>query len=261
MAVFTDQTNRQIEISSKPLRIISTVPSQTELLYDLGLEEQVVGITAYCVHPKHWLSEKQVTGGTKDLKIDLIKSLKPDLIISNKEENIKEQIEELAKDFPVWLSDIVTVDDALNMISVVGKVTHTSEKAQQIVQQITAERNKLSKPSSPIKAAYFIWNDPMMVAGEDTFINAIMKEAGLGNAFADREERYPKITEQELLTANPDLIILSSEPYRFTTKHLHEFATLCPKAKIKIMDGEMFSWYGSRMVKTFPYLKKMLAVR
>lgn len=255
MAVFTDQTKRQIEISSTPLRIISTVPSQTELLYDLGLEEQVVGITAYCVHPQHWLSEKQVIGGTKNLKIDLIRSLKPDLIIGNKEENIKEQIEELATNIPVWLSDIVTVDDALEMISEVGKITNTSAKAEDLVAEIQTERHKLSKPTTPKKAAYFIWNEPMMVAGTDTFINAMMEEAGLVNAFAHREERYPQITKEELKQANPDLIILSSEPYRFTTKHLHEFATLCPQAKVKIMDGEMFSWYGSRMKKAFGYLK------
>lgn len=258
MAVFTDQTKRQIEISSTPLRIISTVPSQTELLYDLGLEEQVVGITAYCVHPKHWLSEKQVIGGTKNLKIDLIRSLKPDLIIGNKEENIKEQIEELETAIPVWLSDIVTVDDALEMISEVGKITNTSAKAEALVAEIQAERNKLPKPSTPKKTAYFIWNEPMMVAGTDTFINAMMEEAGLVNAFAHSEERYPQITEGELKAANPDLIILSSEPYRFTTKHLHEFATLCPQAKVKIMDGEMFSWYGSRIKKAFGYLKQTL---
>lgn len=257
MAVFTDQTKRQIEISSTPLRIISTVPSQTELLYDLGLEEQVVGITAYCVHPKHWLSEKQVIGGTKNLKLDLIRSLKPDLIIGNKEENIKEQIEELATDIPIWLSDIVTVDDALEMISEVGKITNTSAKAEALVEEIRTERNKLRKPSTPKKAAYFIWNEPMMVAGTDTFINAMMEEAGLENAFAHREERYPQITEEELMQANPDLIILSSEPYRYTTTHLHEFAALCPQAKIKIMDGEMFSWYGSRMKKAFSYLKML----
>lgn len=255
MAVFTDQTKRQIEIGSTPLRIISTVPSQTELLYDLGLEEQVVGITAYCVHPKHWLSEKQVIGGTKNLKIDLIRSLKPDLIIGNKEENIKEQIEELAIDIPVWLSDIVTVDDALEMISEVGKITNTSDKSEALVAEIQIERSKLSKPTTPKKAAYFIWNEPMMVAGTDTFINAMMEEAGLENAFTHREERYPQITKEELKAVNPDLIILSSEPYRFTTRHLHDFATLCPQAKVKIMDGEMFSWYGSRMKKAFGYLK------
>lgn len=261
MAVFTDQTKRQIEISSTPLRIISTVPSQTELLYDLGLEEQVVGITAYCVHPQHWLSEKQVIGGTKNLNIDLIRNLEPGLIIGNKEENIKEQIEELETDIPVWLSDIVTVDDALEMISEVGKITNTSAKAEALIDEVQIERNKLSKPTTRKKAAYFIWNEPMMVAGKDTFINAMMQESGLENAFAHREERYPQITGKELKKLHPELIILSSEPYRFTTKHLHEFAALCPRANVKIMDGEMFSWYGSRMKKAFSYLAQKLTKR
>ncbi|WP_417601507.1 ABC transporter substrate-binding protein [Owenweeksia hongkongensis] len=258
MAIYTDQTNRKIELSSKPLRIISTVPSQTELLYDLGLEAQMIGITAYCVHPSHWLKEKTVIGGTKNLKLDLIRELKPDLIIGNKEENIKEQIEALESDFPVWLSDIVTVDDALDMISEIGKITETEALANSINTTISEERLKLKGISQNRSVAYFIWNEPMMVAGQDTFINKMLEEVGLTNAFAHRDERYPQITDDDLSETNPDLIILSSEPYSFTTKHLHSFGDQFPNAKVKLMDGEMFSWYGSRMVKAFPYIGKNL---
>ncbi|WP_417608781.1 ABC transporter substrate-binding protein [Owenweeksia hongkongensis] len=258
MAIYTDQTNRKIELSSKPLCIISTVPSQTELLYDLGLEAQVVGITAYCVHPSHWLKEKTVIGGTKNLKLDLIRELKPDLIIGNKEENIKEQIEALESEFPVWLSDIVTVDDTLDMISEIGKITETEELANSINAAISEERLKLKGISQNRSVAYFIWNEPMMVAGSDTFINKMLEEVGLTNAFAHRDERYPQITDNDLSEAKPDLIILSSEPYSFTTKHLHSFGEKFANAKVKLMDGEMFSWYGSRMVKAFPYIGKNL---
>ncbi|WP_417589743.1 helical backbone metal receptor [Owenweeksia hongkongensis] len=258
MAIYTDQTNRKIELSSKPLRIISTVPSQTELLYDLGLEAQVVGITAYCVHPSHWLKEKTVIGGTKNLKLDLIRELKPDLVIGNKEENIKEQIEALESEFPVWLSDIVTVDDALDMISEIGKITETEALANSINAAISEERLKLKSISQNRSVVYFIWNEPMMVAGSDTFINKMLEEVGLTNAFAHRDERYPQITDDDLIEAKPDLIILSSEPYSFTTKHLHSFGEKFANAKVKLMDGEIFSWYGSRMVKAFGCLKQTL---
>src|ERR1700741_3198050 len=108
---FIDQTGRKISIPQIPQRIISLVPSQTELLFDLGLDKEVVGITKFCVHPPEWFQTKTRVGGTKQLKIDLIKQLQPDLIIANKEENVKEQIEELEKHFPVWISDVNNLED------------------------------------------------------------------------------------------------------------------------------------------------------
>lgn len=236
------------------MRIISTVPSQTELLYYLGLEEQVVGITAYCVHPKHWLKDKMVIGGTKDLKIDLIKSLKPDLIIGNHEENVKEQIETLSENCKVLISRIETVEDALNMILEVGAATNTSEKAKDLVAEITILRSKLKKPTNPKQVAYFIWNEPMMLAGQNTFIGKILEEAGFINAAPTQEQRYPQIAFDKIDTLNTDILLLASEPFAFTTKHLHELAKTNPKSLCKIVDGELFSWYGSRMLLAYKYL-------
>lgn len=248
MPVYRDQTGREIELKQKPQRIISTVPSQTELLADLGLEAETLGITAYCVHPKKWLQEKTVIGGTKDLRLDKIRELKPDLIIGNKEENVKEQIEELAKEFPVWLSDIHSVDDALDMISSVGEITAKANEARVIRSGIEKTRAEL-KPESAIQTAYFIWKEPYMLAGHDSFIAAMMLECGLENIAPRNEQRYPQIEFTQLEQLNAQLLLLSSEPYSFTTSDAHALAASA-KA-VKIIDGELFSWYGSRMVKAF----------
>ncbi len=255
MAVYTDQTERNLELAHRPKRIISTVPSQTELLYDLGLEKEVIGITAFCVHPKSWLQEKVVIGGTKDLKTKLIRDLKPDLIIGNKEENVKEQVEELAVDIPFWLSDVETFEDALAMISQVGELTGKAVNAEKLSQQILQKKEEL-KPLPEIPTAYFIWKEPYMLAGHSTFIGDMMQLSGLKNIAPQNEERYPQIAFEHLQSLQPSLILLSSEPFAFSTADAHQLAKICPEATIKIIDGERFSWYGSRMLGTIDYLKR-----
>lgn len=255
MSEFTDQVGRRVLLpETAPLRIVSTVPSQTELLYDLGLEENVVGITAYCVHPQHWLQTKTVIGGTKDLQIEKIKALKPDLILANKEENIKDQIEALESLCPIWLSDIATVEEAMEMIDQVGVICHKSPEANTIIEAINQQRDLIHKDRSPKrKAAYFIWKSPYMLAGASTFISAMMSELDLENVINSTEDRYPSLSLEQLATLNPEVLLLSSEPYPFNAAELHEIAAHFPKSIVRIIDGEYFSWYGSRMVSAFKY--------
>lgn len=248
MPIYIDQCNRKVDIKSKPLRIVSTVPSQTELLSGLGLDAQVIGITAYCVYPSYYLTEKTVIGGTKNLQIEKIRSLQPDLIIGNKEENIKEQIEELAQEFPVWLSDINTVDDALAMIEAIGEICHAESKAREIVDSIRAKRQLLAHLPKR-KALYFIWKDPYMVAGPNTFISHMMAEAGFENIAPNSEQRYPILSLSEVKALHADVILLSSEPYAFNSGDTLDFWD--GKQEVRIVDGELFSWYGSRMLKAF----------
>src|SRR3954454_13457271 len=139
MFAYTDQLGREIELLRyPPNKIISLVPSQTELLYDLGLDEEIIGITKFCVHPEHWFKNKERVGGTKNVNIENIQSLKPDLIFANKEENVKEQIEQLETIAPVWISDITTFEDALQMIKCIGEITNTTSKAETLITQIIA---------------------------------------------------------------------------------------------------------------------------
>lgn len=258
MKIFKDQLGRTINLPDFPQRIVSVVPSQTELLYYLGLEKQVVGITKFCVHPQEWYRNKTRVGGTKTLHLDKIRSLQPDLIIANKEENDQTQIEELMREFPVWISDINTVEDALAMIYSVGQMTGPHARALRLISFIRMALKEI--PELPnVPTAYFIWRKPWMTVGHTTYINDLMQHCGMVNVFADRPSRYPEVTDEDIITANPQLILLSSEPYPFKEKHLVELQALCPQAKVLLVDGEMFSWYGSRMLEASGYLKELVS--
>ena len=243
-------------MASSPQRIISLVPSQTELLFDLGLADKIVGITKFCIHPAVLRKTKTVIGGTKNFNFERIDQLKPDLIIGNKEENYKEGIERLQEKYKVWMSDIFTLDDALHMIASIGKLTHTSEKAEEILQRIRTAFQAI-QPLSCKKVAYFIWRNPFMAVGAHTFIHDMLNRCGFDNVFSTLS-RYPLISEEMLAEARPEYIFLSSEPYPFSGKHFTEFNQICPDAKIKIIDGEMFSWYGSRLIQSASYFQELI---
>lgn len=248
---FIDQLERSVALPVwPPRRIVSLVPSQTELLHYFGLEQEVVGITKFCVRPRNWFESKTRIGGTKTLNFEKIKTLKPDLLIGNKEENERAQIEQLAEHFPIWMSDVQTLEDAYDMMERVGALTGKVAEAQDLVEKIkTAFALHRVPPAAnrPLSAAYFIWRKPYMAAGGDTFINAMMEIAGFENVFKS-PARYPEITLDALAEAQPKVILLSSEPYPFAEKHFAPLREICPQAKIQLVDGEMFSWYGSRLL-------------
>jgi ABC-type Fe3+-hydroxamate transport system substrate-binding protein len=238
------------------------VPSQTELLYDLGLREEVKAITKFCIYPIDWYKNKIRIGGTKSLKIDIIKKINPDLIIANKEENVKGQVEELAKTFDVYVTVVNNLHDALEMIKNIGALTGKTAKAGAIATKIEKAFKKLSeaiRTKRKIKASYLIWKNPYMAVGGNTFINDMMQYCGLENIFAN-VERYPEISLEDLKSSEPgkrkcELVLLSSEPYPFKEKHLFEIKSELPFIKIMLVDGEMFSWYGSRLLKAGEYFK------
>ena len=258
-----DQLGRNVVLREyPPKRIISLVPSQTELLYDLGLNEETIGITKFCVHPEHWFRNKERVGGTKKVNIEKVKELKPDLILANKEENVKEQIEQLEQIAPIWISDIHTFEDALQMIKSIGEITGTTEKAASLITRINMNFNELQTtnyaegiPSG--QTCYLIWRNPYMTIGGDTFINNMLYNCGLQNVF-EHLKRYPEISIEELSSANPQLILLSSEPYPFKEKHVEELKPHIPNAKIILVDGEMFSWYGSRLLHVADYFNNLM---
>lgn len=248
-----------------PRRIVSVVPSQTELLFDLGLDEEVVGVTKFCIHPAGKVKNRVIVGGTKTLHLDRIQALKPDFILANKEENTREQIEQLQRLYPVLTTDINSVAKALTMIRNVGAVVGRKPEADRLAGAIeTAFRTYgfdpnptkiLEKPAGS-SVAYFIWRKPYRVAGCQTFIHSMLETAGFQNAFGG-SARYPEVTEAELETARSELIFLSSEPYPFAEKHRIDLQKICPSAQIRLVDGEVFSWYGSRMVNAAAYIRKL----
>ncbi len=247
----------KVEIKVPPRRIVSLVPSQTELLYDLGLDDEVAGITKFCVHPDEWFRKKKRVGGTKTVHTDIVKSLGPDLIIANKEENTKEQIAELSELFPTWVSDIRTAEEGLAMIREVGKIVGKAATAEQLANEIASGFMSLQRAAAPKRVAYFIWRKPWMCAGGDTFISNMIEKAGWQNVLADKM-RYPEIELSELKERNAELILLSSEPYPFKDAQITEIKAVMPNSDVMLVDGEMFSWYGSRMKKAVKYLEKLV---
>lgn len=253
--LYIDQMQRRVEVPENPRRIVSLVPSQTELLYTLGLEKEVVGLTKFCIHPPHWRKEKKVIGGTKNFRLEKIRELQPDLIIGNKEENYREGIEALEKEFPVWMSDIFTLADALQMMEAIGRITNRQEKSRQLAAAIATGFQQLkSLPSIP--SLYFIWQKPYMAVGGNTFIDEMLHRCGFANLLSGKD-RYPELSAEEIKALDPSLILLSSEPYPFQEKHVARFKEICPRAEVMVVDGEMFSWYGSRLQEAVPYLQAL----
>ena len=250
-----DQTGYSLELTNKPIRIVSLVPSQTELLFDLGLDDQVVGITKFCVHPQAWFRSKTRIGGTKTVKLDAVAALQPDLILANKEENVQEQVEALRNIAPVWTSDISNLAETLEMIQAIGELTDTVEKALSICQQIQSSFKALSGVATH-QAAYLIWRDPYMTAGGDTFISNMLQYCGCTNVFANLQ-RYPAITIEAIRNSGADTVLLSSEPFPFKEKHIAEIGAALPGTQVILVDGEMFSWYGSRLLHAHAYFKEI----
>lgn len=258
---FTDQMQRTITLERPPVRIVSLVPSQTELLHDLGLENEVVGITKFCVHPESWFRSKARVGGTKQLHFEKIAALQPDLIIGNKEENEQQQIETLMQEFPVWMSNIHDLSEAMTMIRAIGTLTSREEKANAIAAAIESRFQQLEQEiqTQPMRsAAYFIWKNPWMTAGHRTFIDHLLERCRLRNVFEKEESRYPEVTLEQLRDASPEVVLLSSEPYPFKEKHITEIQEVLPHAAIRTVDGELFSWYGSRLLEAPAYFNKLL---
>ena len=244
-----------------PKRIVSLVPSQTELLYWLGLEQETIGITKFCVHPKSWFHEKTKVGGTKTVKRNIIHRLQPDLIIANKEENLAEQVEDLAKEYPVWLTDVKTLEDALKMIGDIGTLTNKNKEALKLIVDIKNSFKTLnagiSSKGPGLRTAYLIWREPYLTTGGDTFISDMLSNCGLDNIFAG-STRYPEVTITQLQDARCQLLFLSSEPFPFTQKHLEELQIHLPLTRIILVDGEMFSWYGSRLLIAADYFRNLI---
>lgn len=262
MITTTDQLGTEFTFNEIPKRIVSIVPSQTEFLFSLGLDEHIIGITKFCIHPEDKVVAKTIVGGTKNLNIEKIKELNPDIIIANKEENELSQIQELQKYFPVWISDICTLDEAYEMMRNMGELFHKQTIAEEIILNIIesfVELKAIIKPSNE-RVAYFIWRNPTMLAGTNTFIHYMLEFIGFRNICAELENgsRYPSVKMDDINLLQPDRIMLSSEPFPFNEKHIEELSYIWPHAKVELVDGEMFSWYGSRLMESADYFKKLL---
>lgn len=252
--IYKDHLKRSVKINKPIQKIVSLVPSQTELLCELGLTNKIVGITRFCVHPNHLQKSITRIGGTKSLNINAIRELNPDLIVANKEENNLDDVKQLEKEFSVWVSDIVTYDDNNKLINDFGLLFSKEDQAKGLIKKIN-DNWKNAPKNVVLNCVYFIWKNPYMLAGKDTFIDAVLLKSGYNNII--HTKRYPSYNTTELSKLNPQIVFLSSEPYSFKEKHINEFKSIFPRAKVILVDGELFSWYGSRIQFLPKYLSSL----
>ncbi len=257
MIYIVDQLNRPLKLMEPAKRIVSLVPSISEYLYDLGLEDEVVGITKFCIKPEKWFRNKTRVGGTKTLSLEKIEQLNPDLIIANKEENTQEQIEFLSKKYPVFISNIVSIEETKKCLQDIGKLTGRDEQAAKVLDKITTGIKVTKGIVYNASCLYFIWRDPYLTAGSPTFINTILNHLGFNNLASNFDGRYPELDQNKFAQLSPQFILLASEPFPFSKDHLSEFKSLFPMSKVILVDGEAFSWYGSRLVPSAKYFKSL----
>lgn len=253
----TDATGFILEFDRPFKRLVSLFPSQTFLLWHLGLDDEVKGITRFCKYPPHWRKQKRVVGGTKDAKIDRILALEPDLVLANKEENTKETVEELRRHVPVYTSEVVTWDDNLRFIRQTGMLTGREAEAGKLIRQVETKRRAWQERQGNQRrqALYFIWRKPWMTAGTGTFIHTMLHMAGFENL--TRAPRYPMWDESELAEMHPEVVLLSSEPFPFKEKHADELRAFFPEAEFLLVEGEPFTWFGAYPLQAFDYFANL----
>ena len=255
---FKDQMDTIFELQKTPTRIVCLVPSLTELLVDLGLENSIVGITKFCVHPSGLRKSKTIVGGTKNVHFEKIKSLQPEIILCNKEENTKEIVETCRTITAVHVSDIVTIQDTINLIHQYGAIFKRQLKADELATEINAKLTDFTafiKDKPTMNVAYFIWKNPWMVAGKGTFIHHLLSLNNFCNSYED-QKRYPEVNLNHL-KHETELLLLSSEPYPFKDKDIQGLQNMYKDVKVVLVDGEYFSWYGSRLLQAFDYFKEL----
>jgi len=253
--IVSDQLGEVLSFDAKPQKIVSLVPSITELLYDLGAGKKLIGRTKFCIHPSVINSEIQNIGGTKNPKRTVIQELQPDLIIANKEENNEDDVIALREICPVYVSDVKTVDDTRDLINSMGVLLQAEARANDLTKELDKALKQCKLLTGTV--AYLIWKDPYMTIGHDTYIHHMLETVGLHNVYGDNT-RYPKITIEMIQGANPDYIFLSSEPFPFKKNHLAEISNSIPQTSVILVDGEFFSWYGTRLLKKSGYVQELL---
>ena len=253
----TDARGHSVSLGAPPRRIVSLVPSQTELLAHLGLDDEVAGITRFCERPKGWRSTKTIVGGTKQVDVETVRDLDPGLILANHEENTAEDVAALDEMAPVFVTEVKAVEEALDMVRTVGTLTDTSDRTSTLVGKIISRFEALPD-FSPLRAAYLIWREPYMTVGGDTFIHDVMRWGGLENIFGD-QTRYPKVTPNTLAERDLDIVLCSSEPFPFHKKDQFtaDLEDALPDTPVEVVDGQPFSWYGPRLLDAPAYLKDL----
>lgn len=252
-----DGVGRPVRLARRPERIISLVPSQTELLVELGVGDRLVGRTRYCIHPREKLAAVTDVGGTKRVELEKVEALRPDLLLAEKEENPRELVEALEDYAPVYVTDVVSIPSAIAMCRDVGALVGQPDEGRSLADAIQAAMDGARAiVERPERVLYLIWRKPWMAASEGTFIHSCLEHIGFQNAAPPAPggaARYPELDADAFRRLDPERVLLSSEPFPFKETHAQEIREILPRARVEFVDGELFSWYGSRMLKMPTY--------
>ncbi len=255
----TDDLGRTFSFKKPPRRIISLCPSVSETLLDLGLEGFLAGRTDYCIHPQNKIESIPGVGGPKSVSIQLLQSLCPDIIIAVKEENDKKTLENLAAlNYKCFIFDVNNFSDALNMIEKIGVIFNVEDRAQTMTEGIKKGFEGIGQVLKKLNFIYMTWSSPYIAAGTGNYINSLITGLGFNNCLSKHINRYVRLSLGELKKLSPDIVFLPSEPYNYTLYDKLKFEKIFPSARAVLVDGEMFCWYGSRMLKAAPYIKNLI---
>jgi ABC-type Fe3+-hydroxamate transport system substrate-binding protein len=235
-------------------RIVCLVPSITELVCDLGLADELVGRTGFCIHPWETVKKIPKVGGTKQLKLDRIRELAPTHAIVNVDENRREDADALAEFIPnIVVTHPLAPLDNLDLYRLLGTTFDRQAEAERLCDKFECALDELrSQTWTPQDVLYLIWRDPWMSVALDTYIAQMLALVGWRSHPVQSEDRYPTVDPAEW--GRVDRVLLSSEPYHFKERHLDEVTALAQNARVTLIDGEMTSWYGSRAIQGLRYL-------
>lgn len=264
---FVDASGVAVTLPAPPRRIVSLIPSITEILFALGRGEAVAGCTIYCTQPPAGVAGKTRVGGEKNPKLDVIRSLGADLVVANIEENLREHIDTLrAWGIPVYVTYPRTVVDGIRLARELGEVTGAGERGAALARELEARLAEVQGGRAWSRARVFcpIWRNPYMTINRDTYVHDMLAVCGGENVFGGEAKRYPEITLDDVAARRPEVILLPDEPYRFRRAHLADFGPLADvpavrDGRIHLVDGKLLSWYGPRIGEALRVLPGLLA--
>jgi hypothetical protein len=242
-------------------RIVSLVPSITELICELGLGDQLVGRTGFCIHPWETVRHVPKVGGTKDVRIDRVRAVSPTHAIVNIDENLRETADELARFVPhVIVTHPQAPEDNLELYRMLGAIFGREAEAERLCTEFSAALSELRLAEHvPLDVLYLIWRDPWMSVAPDTYIAHTLALINWRSHPLQSAERYPEV-DLGSYAGLVDRVLLSSEPFHFKEQHIAEVQALVPGARVSLIDGEMTSWYGSRAISGLRYLAREMAL-
>jgi ABC-type Fe3+-hydroxamate transport system substrate-binding protein len=261
MPAFVDATGRSLALDEPPERIVSLVPSLTEALFAFGLEEDIAGVTRFCVEPPEAAAKPKV-GGTKNVDVEAVLALDPDLVLANVEENTRDDVDALiAAGLPVFVTYPRTVAAAIAELRQLAEMTLCSEEAAPIIDGAARQLRHAEHANGfrhSLRTFCPIWRKPWMTIGPDTYIHDFLRVCGAENVYGSASDRYPTIELADVAERHPDIVLLPDEPYPFAQKHVREVIAKLGDVRIYLVDGKSLCWYGPRIGPALAEIQTLL---